>query len=129
VIEYDRGQVAAFFDEYGEQERTRFEEVAGSPLLEEPSFMLELVAELTHLARRSPEISQRSGVSVRVSISNLEALLANALKRAVRLGESSAAPLCSSPGSSDACAIVRAGGRWVRRGRSPLLNHAPNSRS
>jgi SAM-dependent methyltransferase len=25
VIEYDRGQVAAFFDEYGEQERTRFE--------------------------------------------------------------------------------------------------------
>ena len=31
-----------------------------------PAFMEELVAELTHLARRSPEISQRSGVSVRV---------------------------------------------------------------
>ena len=61
--------------------------------------MLELVAELTHLARRSPEISQRSGVSVRVSISNLEAMLANALKRAVRLGESSAAPRVSDLGA------------------------------
>jgi magnesium chelatase subunit I len=61
--------------------------------------MLELLAELTHLARRSPEISQRSGVSVRVSISNLEAVLANALKRAVRLGESSAAPRISDLGA------------------------------
>jgi magnesium chelatase subunit I len=77
------------------QERTAFELVDGAPALEEPAFMLELVAELTHLARRSPEISQRSGVSVRVSISNLETLLANALKRAVRLGEPVAAPRIS----------------------------------
>ena len=49
--------------------------------------MEELVAELTHLARRSPEISQRSGVSVRVSVANTEVLEAAALKRAVRLGE------------------------------------------
>ncbi len=77
------------------QERTRFEETEGAPVLEEPEFMLELVAELTQLARRSPEISQRSGVSVRVSISNLESLLANALKRAVRLGEATAAPRVS----------------------------------
>ena len=57
--------------------------------------MLELVAEVSQLARRSPEISQRSGVSVRVSIANLETLLASALKRQVRLGESSAAPRIS----------------------------------
>jgi magnesium chelatase subunit I len=81
------------------QERTRFEETDGAPVLEEPEFMLELVAELTQLARRSPEISQRSGVSVRVSISNLESLLANALKRAVRLGEPTAAPRVSDLGA------------------------------
>ncbi|HET7677587.1 MAG TPA: sigma 54-interacting transcriptional regulator, partial [Candidatus Limnocylindrales bacterium] len=81
------------------QERTRFEAIDGAPALEEPEFMLELVAELSHLARRSPEISQRSGVSVRVSITNLEALLANALKRAVRLGEPSGAPRVSDLGA------------------------------
>jgi len=72
------------------QERTP---IAGEevPLIHEPRFMLELVAELTQLARRSPEVSQRSGVSVRVSIANLETLTANAVKRAVRLGESDAA--------------------------------------
>ena len=43
-----------------------------------PAFMEELVAELTHLARRSPEISQRSGVSVRVSVANMEVLEAAA---------------------------------------------------
>jgi magnesium chelatase subunit I len=77
------------------QERVRFEETPGVPTLEEPEWMLELVAELTHLCRRSPEISQRSGVSVRVSIANLETILANALKRAVRLGEGTAAPRVS----------------------------------
>ncbi len=59
----------------------------GLPDLIEPRFMLELIAELSQLARRSPEVSQRSGVSVRVSIANLETVSANALKRAVRLGE------------------------------------------
>jgi magnesium chelatase subunit I len=67
----------------------------GVPRLEDPVFMLELVAELTQLARRSPEVSQRSGVSVRVSIANLETLGASAVKRAVRLGEADAAPRMS----------------------------------
>jgi magnesium chelatase subunit I len=60
-----------------------------------PSFVEELVAELTHLARRSPEISQRSGVSVRVSVANMEVLEAAALKRAVRSDETVAAPRIS----------------------------------
>jgi magnesium chelatase subunit I len=61
--------------------------------------MEELVAELTHLARRSPEISQRSGVSVRVSVANMEVLEAAAIKRAVRLGEPVAAPRISDLGA------------------------------
>jgi magnesium chelatase subunit I len=76
------------------QEQTRLGG-AGEPVIEEPRFMLELVAEVSQLARRSPEISQRSGVSVRVSVANLETLLAGSLKRAVRLGEATAAPRIS----------------------------------
>jgi magnesium chelatase subunit I len=57
-----------------------------------PTFMKEIIAEITHLARKSPDISQRSGVSVRVSIANYENLISNALKRAVRLHESQVVP-------------------------------------
>ena len=60
-----------------------------------PAFMLELVAELTQQARRSPDINQRSGVSVRASVANYEALLANALRRALRTGEQELAPRMS----------------------------------
>src|SRR5438093_11741350 len=57
-----------------------------------PAFMKEIVADLTHLARRSPHISQSSGVSVRMSIANVENLASNAVRRAARLGESLAVP-------------------------------------
>jgi len=60
-----------------------------------PGFMKEVVAELSQLARRSSEVSQRSGVSVRVAIANHETLAAAALKRAVRLDEPAAAPRIS----------------------------------
>src|ERR687885_1071346 len=60
-----------------------------------PRFMKEIVAEITHLARKSSEVSQRSGVSVRMSIANYESLTANALKRAIRLNERDAAPRIS----------------------------------
>ncbi len=81
------------------QEKHRFEAADGAPTVVVPPFMEEVVAELTHLARRSPEISQRSGVSVRVSVANMEVLEAAALKRAIRLGESLAAPRVSDLGS------------------------------
>src|SRR5207342_857392 len=81
------------------QEKHRFEVEEGTPTVVVPSFMEELVAELTHQARRSPEISQRSGVSVRVSVANTEVLEAAALKRAVRLGEPLAAPRVSDLGA------------------------------
>jgi magnesium chelatase subunit I len=77
------------------QEKQVFDPDAGVPVVVVPTFIEELVAELTHLARRSPEISQRSGVSVRVSVANMEVLEAAALKRAVRAGEAVAAPRMS----------------------------------
>ncbi|MBM2809639.1 MAG: magnesium chelatase [Chloroflexi bacterium] len=60
-----------------------------------PGYMREVVAEITHLARKSPDISQRSGVSVRVSICNYENLVANALRRSLRLGEAEVSPRVS----------------------------------
>jgi len=63
--------------------------------MDTPQFMKEVIAELTHLARKSPQISQKSGVSVRVSIANYENLIANALRRAIRLGETQAVPRVS----------------------------------
>ncbi len=81
------------------QERLRFPDRDGIPPVVTPSFMEDLVAELTHLARRSPDVSQRSGVSVRVSVANLEVLEAAALKRAVRLGEPLGVPRISDLGA------------------------------
>ena len=81
------------------QEKHRFAVAEGSPVVVVPPFMEEAVAELTHLARRSPEISQRSGVSVRVTVANMEVLEAAALKRAIRIGESLAAPRVSDLGA------------------------------
>ena len=60
-----------------------------------PDFMSEIVATLTHLARSSPHINQRSGVSVRLSIANYETLVANATRRALRLGERDVVPRIS----------------------------------
>ncbi|MCC6705338.1 MAG: sigma 54-interacting transcriptional regulator [Thermomicrobiales bacterium] len=60
-----------------------------------PQFMKEIVAEITHVARRSPDVSQRSGVSVRLSVANYENLASNAVRRAIRLGEKQAAPRIS----------------------------------
>ncbi len=57
-----------------------------------PPYMKELIGEVTSLARRSPDINQRSGVSVRVSICNYENMVSNAVRRAIRLGEETAVP-------------------------------------
>lgn len=60
-----------------------------------PAFMEEIVAEISHLARANANVSQRSGVSVRVSVSNHELLAANAVRRALRAGETAVAPRVS----------------------------------
>ncbi len=98
-------------DRYGSQIRTHYpetilEEVA---IMEQeqqrldlgeyreivPSFMSQIIAEITQQARKSPDINQRSGVSVRASVSNYEALLANALRRSIRTGEQDVVPRIS----------------------------------
>ncbi|MGE0383089.1 MAG: sigma 54-interacting transcriptional regulator [Gammaproteobacteria bacterium] len=60
-----------------------------------PIYMKEIIAEISHQARRSPDVNQRSGVSVRASVSNYEAMLANAFRRALRLGETNVVPRIS----------------------------------
>jgi len=67
----------------------------GQPRLEMPDFMAEVVAALSQLARESPHLNQRSGVSVRLTIANYETLAANATRRALRNGESGAVPRIS----------------------------------
>src|ERR687884_1315897 len=86
-------------DRYGSQIRTHYPETveleieimdqeravfAGDEIaLTVPQFMKEIVAELTHVARRSHDVSQRSGVSVRMSVANYENLVSNALRRSI----------------------------------------------
>lgn len=60
-----------------------------------PVFMKEIIAEISQLARKSPDINQRSGVSVRASISNYEALVANSMRRALSLKETEVVPRVS----------------------------------
>jgi magnesium chelatase subunit I len=98
-------------DRYGSQIRTHYPETTDLEIaimeqehcsfptegveVEVPAFMKEIVAELTFHARRSPDVSQRSGVSVRMSVANYENLVSNATRRAIRLGERNAAPRIS----------------------------------
>ncbi|MEY2569451.1 MAG: magnesium chelatase subunit [Actinomycetota bacterium] len=60
-----------------------------------PTFMSEVIATLSQLARTNPHINQRSGVSVRLSIANYETLVANAARRALRAGEKDVVPRVS----------------------------------
>ena len=60
-----------------------------------PDYLVEVVAEISQLARRSPHLNQRSGVSVRLSIANFETLVASARRRALRIGEPDAVPRVS----------------------------------
>ena len=81
-----------------EQEHTKFGDV--DEAVKVPQYMKEVIAEITSLARRSPEINQRSGVSLRVSIANYETVIGSAFKRSLRLRE------IASPRVSDLPAIV-----------------------
>ena len=60
-----------------------------------PNFMTRIIAVLTHEARKSPNLNHRSGVSVRMSITNQEAMVANSVRRALKSKEIEAAPRIS----------------------------------
>ena len=69
-------------------------------LVKTPEFMKDIIGEITHLARRSPEINQRSGVSLRVSISNFETMIGQAFRRSL------ATHSVSSPRISDLSYLI-----------------------
>jgi magnesium chelatase subunit I len=96
-------------DRFGAQVRTHYPEETrtevaimcaeavlpeGTPVIV-PAYMQEVLAEMSQLARRSPHLNQRSGVSVRLTIANYETLVANALRRALRTGETVVVPRVS----------------------------------
>ena len=68
--------------------------------------MTEIVATLSHLARQSPHINQRSGVSVRLTVSNQRDAGGQRHRRALRHGERDVVPRVSD---LDALAASTAG--------------------
>jgi magnesium chelatase subunit I len=105
-----RGRIVSpLKDRFGTQVRTHYPETLGDEIaimeqearpspegvgavIRVPPFMKEILAALTAELRRAPQINQLSGVSVRYSIGNLETLIAAAVRRAARTGESEAVP-------------------------------------
>ena len=98
-------------DRFGAQVRTHYPQTVGEELrivhqeatpldlydhaLHVPEFMESIAVAITHLARASKDINQRSGVSVRTSITVYETMLANAYRRALQLGETVVVPRIS----------------------------------
>jgi magnesium chelatase subunit I len=114
-----RGRIVSpLKDRFGTQIRTHYPESpsdeirimeaearppAGELPARAPMFMKEVLAAFTAELRRSPHVNQRSGVSVRFSIGNLESLLASAVRRAARAGEAEAVPrIVDLPAAVDA---------------------------
>ena len=103
-----RGRIVSpLKDRFGTQVRTHYPETLGDEVsimdqearrptggvpVRVPPFMKETLAALTAELRHSPQINQRSGVSVRYSIGNLETMIASAVRRAARTGEPEAVP-------------------------------------
>ena len=63
--------------------------------IEVPWFIEDIVSRVSHVARQSHVVSQRSGVSVRLSIANYEIVVASALRRALRTGDAVVVPRVS----------------------------------
>ncbi|MDO8672264.1 MAG: magnesium chelatase [Dehalococcoidia bacterium] len=76
-----------------DNERLQFQDEGHRVIV--PHYMKEIIAEITNLARHSPDVNQRSGVSVRVSIANIENVISNAVRRAIKQGEKDACPRVS----------------------------------
>ena len=60
-----------------------------------PEFMAEVIATFSHICRSSPQVNQRSGVSVRMTVTNYETLAANATRRALQADETHVVPRVS----------------------------------
>lgn len=86
-----------------------------------PGYMTEIVAEFSQLARRSPHINQRSGVSVRLTVANLETLEANAMRRALQHGETVVVPRVSDLDALAASTIGKVEIETIEEGREGLV--------
>ena len=71
----------------------------GDIIVAVPGYLERVVATFSQLARSSNQVNQRSGVSVRLSVSNVEVLGANALRRGLRAGEKFVVPRVSDLGA------------------------------
>ncbi len=65
-----------------------------------PWFIDDIVARISHVARQSLAISQKSGVSVRLSIANYETVIASAWRRALRTHDATITPRISDLAAS-----------------------------
>ena len=63
--------------------------------IEVPDFMERIIATISHAARENTHINQRSGVSVRLTVSNYETLVSGSLRRALLNEETHAVPRVS----------------------------------
>ena len=86
-----------------------------------PAYMTEIVAEFSQLARRSPHINQRSGVSVRLTVANLETLEANAMRRALQHGETVVVPRVSDLDALAASTIGKVEIETIEEGREGFV--------
>jgi magnesium chelatase subunit I len=93
-------QIRTHYPRTTEDEIAIMEQECGYPLgsempLRVAQFLKEILAQITFEARASNEINQSSGVSVRVTINNLESIISNAEKRAVINGDTEIVPRIS----------------------------------
>jgi magnesium chelatase subunit I len=93
-------QIRTHYPKTTEDEIAIMEQECGYPLGSEmplriAQFLKEILAQITFEARASNEINQSSGVSVRVTINNLESIISNAEKRAVINGDTEIVPRVS----------------------------------
>jgi magnesium chelatase subunit I len=93
-----------------------------------PEFMTDIVATVSQVARQSPHISQRSGVSVRLSVANYEVLVANAARRSLENAETEVVPRVSDLASLPAATAGKVEIESLEEGREPqILEHIVNS--
>jgi magnesium chelatase subunit I len=76
--------------------------IPGRSRLAIPLYIKEIVEEVARLARSSPHVNQQSGVSVRMSIANLENVVSNAERRAIFSRERTIVPRISDLGAAAA---------------------------
>ncbi len=105
-----------------DQEAHLFEEEGTSVRV--PGYMSEVVATLTHLARASGNINQRSGVSVRLTVSNQETLVANAARRSISQGENEIVPRVSDLEALTASTMGKVEIESLEDGREPQIVEA-----